>query len=203
MTHNPLPPIPPLFNARGFYIEHGSTSQPQRADFEIRQGRTGRQTWGYSSYLQHPGQQKSPGMLWTSMVPRSWALEKFRALPMGSYQELCFMLPLIPTDLSSPLWARPHEYSRYSSSERQSFKDSEIIDVLVEPNNYDRRVEGDWPEGTSGGYDFDLRFGEYAGRHVLGQIGVQGCTAACTAMLILDHGGKVNLRTLFERGSAQ
>ncbi len=201
MTHNPLPPIKPVLNTRGFYIEHGSTSQTQRADFAIEQRQGGRQTWGYSSYLQHPGQKKTVGMIWPSPVPMPWAFSRFRAVPLGSYQDISVILPVLARHPNSPLRAWPCEYSK--NSEPQSFSDTEIIDVLMEPDSYQERVEGEWPEGLSGGYEFDLRFGVYAGRHVLGQIGFQGCTAACTAMLILDRGGAVDLRTLFERGSAQ
>jgi hypothetical protein len=85
--------------------------------------------------------------------------------------------------------------------------ENEVLEVLLGPSHYNRIVSGLWthyasrPQGLQERVCFDYAFGVYQDKAILPQIGSYACTAACSAMLILDHGRKPNLTALFERVS--
>lgn len=107
-----------------------------------------------------------------------------------------------------PLSPRPSLFLFGSAGNEDSFlADEEILGVLLGPADFDRTVSGRWTHysATNHGFRdrviFDYAFGVYDGKHVLPQISSYACTAACSAMLILDHGRKPNIVPLFERVS--
>ena len=125
-----------------------------------------------------------------------------RSVPIGGiYERESSDLPLHPL---SPVMAHV-TYNRDVIGRSFFLSDEEVQEVICSEADYSRYVAGRWmhstsfSSGKSDWVDFAIPYGFYNGKIILQQIGTVSCTAACSAMLMLDHGVRANLSELFHR----